>query len=139
MTTPLPLPRFQELADAYGGVIARWPAPDRDAARVTAMHPAAAAILAQASLLDETLDAWQLAAPPARLRDAVLARAPDRIPGRTPDRTIVRRARLWWSGVGIAATLAGATAGIAAVAMLGPIDAPSDAVTSFGDIGAQES
>ncbi|MFC3581969.1 hypothetical protein [Sphingomonas hylomeconis] len=135
MTTPLPLPRFQELADAYGGVIARWPAAVRDAARVTAMHPVAAAILAQALLLDETLDAWQLAAPPARLRDAVLARAPDR----TPDRTIVRSARLWWSGVGIAATLAGATAGIAAVAMLGPIDAPSDAVTSFGDIGAQES
>ena len=131
MTAPLSLPRFEQLADAYGGVIARWPEPYRDAALLMARDPAAARILARASSLDDTLDGWRVAAPSARLRDAVS------VPVR--DRPVARRARLWWSGIGIAAALAGATAGVTAVAMFAPIDMSSDGATSFGDIGPQES
>jgi hypothetical protein len=130
MTEPLSLSRFAELADAYGGVIARWPEPYRDVASALARDPAAGAILARASLLDEELDEWRVPAPSTGLRDAVSPR--------TADHTIVRRARLWWSGIGIAAALAGATAGATAVAMLSPTDV-SDGMTSFGDIGPQES
>lgn len=131
MTAPMSLTRFEELADAYGGVIARWPERYRDAALGIAQEPGAAAILARAMVLDETLDAWRVPAASARLRDAVVAAAPDR-----PHR---RRARWWWSGIGVAAALAGATAGVATVAMLAPIDMSSDSATSFGDIGPQES
>ncbi|MEG8038839.1 hypothetical protein QP166_05580 [Sphingomonas sp. LR60] len=41
-------------------------------------------------------------------------------------------------GVGIAAALAGATAGTTAVSLFAPIDRGADAATSFGDLTAQE-
>ena len=55
-----------------------------------------------------------------------------------PTEKLITRARLWWSGVGIAAALAGATAGTAAVAIAAPVDAMSDSATSFGDVAGLE-
>ncbi|WP_010187354.1 hypothetical protein [Sphingomonas sp. PAMC 26605] len=131
MNGPLPLERFRELADAYGGVIARWPEAYRDAAMRTARSPAAQTLLAQAVLLDVALDTWRAPPPPADLRSRILASAPSRA-------RRFARARLWWSGIGIAAALSGAVAGSAAVAMITPADA-SDSGTSFGDVVAQDS
>ena len=97
-----------------------------------ASAPAAIEILAQASELDETLDSWRVPAPSAELRRRLVVTAPVR------GRSFRLRVRLWWSGVGIAAALTGAVAGATAVAMVAPIDVPSDGTTSFGDIGARE-
>ena len=133
MNDPMTPERFEELADAYGGVVARWPASVRDAAMRVAAQPAGTAVLARASALDAALDAWVVPAVPGTLRDRVLAGVP------APARAIGRPARLWWSGAGIAAALAGAVAGTAAVALVPPVDVSSGGTTSFGDIGPQES
>jgi hypothetical protein len=133
MTDPLSLERFRDLADAYGGVIARWPEQHRAAAMQMARTPNAAEILAQASMLDETLDAWRVSPPTPELECRLSASAP------VPGRRFATRARLWWSGIGVAAALSGAVAGAAAVAVLAPIELPSDSGTSFGDVAAQES
>ena len=134
MTDPLSLERFRELADAYGGVIARWPEQHSAAAMQMARTPGAIEVLAQASMLDETLDAWRVSAPTPELQNRLSASTP--VPHR---RRFAPRARLWWSGIGIAAALSGAVAGAAAVAVLAPIELPSDSGTSFGDVAAQES
>ncbi len=132
MIEPMTIERFEVLADAYGGVVARWPEAEREAAMRIAAQPGASVILARALALDEALDAWTVLPASAVLRERVLGAAP------APSRDLVHRARLWWSGVGIAAALAGAVAGAAAVAMVAPIDV-SGGTTSFGDIGTQES
>lgn len=129
----LSLDRFRTLADAYGGVVSRWPERERDAARRIATRPEAAAILRQALALDTELDTWRVAAPSLAFRDRVVAQAP------LPAASIGTRARLWWSGIGIATALAGAAAGFAAAAVTAPIDATADAATSFGDVAGQES
>lgn len=131
MTEPLSLERFRDLADAYGGVVARWPERHREAAMRMASAPEASAILEQASALDEMLDAWHVPAAPPALRDRLI--------GDAPGKSLAARARLWWSGVGIAAALAGAAAGTAAVAMVMPVDASPESSTSFGDVTGQES
>ena len=51
--------RFEILAQAYGGDIARWPAPERDAARPAARLAAAEATLAR--LADEAAEAAAVA------------------------------------------------------------------------------
>ena len=132
MREPLTLDRFRALADAYGGVVARWPEDCIEAAMQMASQPIAREILAQASALDEVLDEWIVAPLSVSLRERLTAAIP------VPRRWLAARGRLWWSGIGIAATLAGATAGTAAVAIVSPVDPPSDSSTSFGDIGAQE-
>lgn len=132
MRDQLTLTRFQELANAYGGVVARWPEQHRDAAMALAAHPAARDILDAACALDGALDTWRVPSSSPRLRDRVIARAP------VPTRRIMTKARLWWSGIGLAAALAGATAGTAAVAFATPIDATSDSATSFGDVAGSE-
>ena len=114
MTERLTLARFHELSDAYGGVVARWPEAYRDAALQMARDPIAAAILDEAASLDETLDAWRVPLPTAGLRERVLAAAPK------PPRNLTIKPRLCWSGLGIAAALAGAAVGSAAVAMVAP-------------------
>lgn len=132
MTEPLTLARFKALADAYGGVIARWPEQHRDAAMAMASQAAARDILAQASILDATLDEWRVASPALAVCDRVMASTP------VQTERIVTRARLWWSGIGLAAALAGATAGTAAVAIAAPVDITSDGGTSFGDVAGSE-
>ena len=132
MTEPLSLERFAALAEAYGGVVARWPQADRDAAMRMASSDEARAILQDALSLDEALDAWVSPAPSRALSDRIAVTAP------APRRSLATRTRLWWSGIGVATALAGAAAGGIAVAVAAPVDAPSDNSTSFGDIGGQE-
>ena len=132
MTEPMTLERFEQLANAYGSVVARWPQPERAAAIRLASQPAAIAILAQAATLDDVLDAWVIEATPDALRERILAEAPNLV------KSFAGRARLWWSGVGIAAALAGAVAGTAGVAIVQPIDVSAAGGTSFGDVGPQE-
>ena len=132
MSEAMPLQRFEALANAYGGVVARWPAHERKAAMTLAAQPAAVVILARASALDDALDAWTVPAPAAVLHARVAASVP------AASRRPLARVQLWWSGIGIAAALGGAVAGTAAVAMVAPVDATSDGGTSFGDVGPQE-
>jgi hypothetical protein len=133
MNDLMTLDRFRELADAYGGVVARWPEPDRAAAMRLASQPEAITILAQASALDALLDTWTVAAHSADLRRRVANGAPDRT------RNLVWRARLRWSGIGIGAALAGALAGAAVVAMTTAIDMAPDTATPFGVVDTQDS
>jgi len=136
MSEALTLARFAELADAYGGEIARWPADMQDAARRMADGPEARALLAQAAVLDARLDLWTVPAPSPQLRQAVAAswQAP-----------FGRRVRLWWSALGLGAALAGIGAGLA-VASLGGVALPpspltpssSFEATAFGDFSPGE-
>jgi len=130
MNTPLTPARFAELAQTYGGVVARWPEDMRAQGMDMAREPAMQAILAEADWLDSRLDLWRVPAPAAALRERVVASR--RV-------TLRRRARLWWSGVGIVTALAGAAAGTAGVAVAMPADqAASDEATAFGDLSPQE-
>lgn len=69
--------RFEILAQAYGGNVARWPAGERDAAALLiAQEPQfARAVLAQAAELDHALDAWAPLQVTHALREAVIASA----------------------------------------------------------------
>lgn len=100
--------RFQELAEAYGGEIARWPAELREeAALLAAAEPAfARAVLAREAQLDAALDELPRAAASAELFERIVAGAP-----------ALRRARpawrLWLAPAGLGAALAGiAAAGV---------------------------
>ena len=131
MTEPLTEARFIKLAEAYGGVVARWPETVRAEAMDMAKRPLMQAVLAQAERLDARLDLWKVEAPSAALRNRI--QASRRMP-------LSRRARLWWSGIGIATALAGAAAGsVAASAALPSDHAVSDDTTAFGDISQQDS
>jgi hypothetical protein len=131
MTEPLTEARFIELAEAYGAAVARWPEAVRGEAMAMAKQPAMQAVLADAERLDARLDLWTIAAPSAALRNRIAASRPTRLS---------RRARLWWSAIGIATALAGATAGsVAASAALPSDHAVSDDATAFGDLSQQDS
>jgi hypothetical protein len=133
MIERLDIARFQQLADAYGGVITHWPAEYRDVATRMATHREAAAILAEALALDETLDAWRVPLPTPALAARVSAR------GQSDIRRPWFGMRLWWTGAGFAAALAGAAAGIAATAIVAPNDSTIGSNTSFGDVANQDS
>lgn len=137
MTDRIDIARFEELADAFGGVIARWPEPYRAVASQMAAHPAAAAILVDALMLDETLDQWRVPAPTTPLIARVVAGGPAAV------RHTWSRLRVWWTGMGFAAALAGAAVGIAAVATVASIEplgsySSSENGTSFGDVANQD-
>ena len=111
--------RFETLAEAYGGDVARWPDAEREAAaQLMAEKPAwASAILARAGELDAALDAF----------DPLRARAPlaERIAAGAP------RPRTRWSGwlipAGMGAGLAAAcAAGLVMGAQLAAPSAASD-------------
>jgi hypothetical protein len=130
MTEPLTETRFIELAEAYGAVVARWPEAVRDEAMEIARRPGIQAVLAEAERLDARLDLWKVEAPSAALRDRIISAR--RMP-------LSRRARLWWSGIGIATAIAGAAAGsVAASAALPSDHAVSDDATAFGDLSQQD-
>lgn len=129
MTEPLSPERFAALADGYGGTIARWPEAVRGPALTLARDPATAAILGEAERLDVLLDRWRVAAPSAALQAAIMKRR---------HRPWARRARLWWSGLGIAAAVAGAAAGSLAAAATLPADRAADESTAFGNLAVQE-
>lgn len=127
--------RFATLAEAYGADLRRWPAALRAAAEARlADDPQARSVLADAARLDDLLEAHRVAAPDAALIGRVLAQAPQ--PG-----LIWSRAKLWWSGLGLAgAGLAGGLAGAAALWLATPMLADhqfadaADSQTLFGDI-----
>lgn len=131
MTEPLTLDRFRTLAEAYGGVIDRWPVETCAAAMRMAAEPVASAILADAAALDSALDAWAVPAPDAALRERVMPATPRAA-------RAWRRAKFWWSGIGIATALAGAAAGSVAAAAVSPADPPTENATAFGDLGGKD-
>lgn len=127
--------RFAELAEAYGSVIARWPEAVRAEAMAMAREPAMQAVLADAEWLDTRLDLWRVTAPTPALRDRILTLR--QLSLRRV--SLARRARLWWSGIGIATALAGAVAGSVGVAVALPSDhVKLDEATVFGDFTPQE-
>lgn len=71
--------RFQALADAYGGDVARWPQAERAAAEafMDAKPARARSILSQAQALDQRLAEMGPAQPDSALFEAVIAAAPD--------------------------------------------------------------
>ena len=133
MTDPLSLERFRDLADAYGGVIARWPEQHRAAAMQMAGTPNAAEILAQALMLDETLDARRVSPPTPELERLSCPR-PRRFPA-----GVSRRAR--GCGGRASASLRHSVGRSRARrrSQCSPIELPSDSGTSLGDVAAQES
>jgi len=124
--------RFETLAEAYGGDVARWPHAEREAAADwMAAHPVRARdVLARAGDLDATLDAYASPRGAVGLADRIAAGAP--------------KARARWIGwllpAGMGAGLAAAcAAGVMAGAQLQaspPSPAASDAdalVAAVGD------
>lgn len=134
--------RFEELAEAYGGDVARWPeATWSAAAALMAAEPRfTTGVLQAAGRLDAALDAWTLPAASAGLRERILAAAPGRRPARL--RLILQLGL----GAGLAgACAAGVAAGVllsagvaappgleAATAALASFEAPGEAAT--GDV-----
>lgn len=113
-TEAMPIERFRALAEAYGGAIARWPEAERTSAASRASEPAYAVLLAEAIALDAALDEWTVPASSPALAARIIAAAPP------PALRWGRKAKLWWSGLGLAAVLAGAAAGSMAVAAVTP-------------------
>jgi len=112
------LNRFEALVAAYGATPSRWPEEERDAAQAFARsNPEAAALLAEADAIDALLFAHRVAEPSRTLRAMVIEGAPSK-------RRLTGRAKLWWSGLGLAvAGASGVLAGSAATAALEPISA----------------
>jgi hypothetical protein len=134
--------RFEDLAEIYGGDIARWPAAERDAAALlmAAEPDFAKAALAAPADLDALLDAWTPLPVSYQLREALIASAPaNRARGGV-------RGWFWRAGLGAglaAACAAGLVVGVrlsdAAAAQedtvsaaLGGYDDLSDVVTGEG-------
>jgi hypothetical protein len=92
--------RFQTLADAYGGDLARWPVDEQaEADAWRAAHPAEAlAILGQAAALDVLLDKGTVPTPGPILRDRITASA------RAARKPV--RALIWASATGLMAACA---------------------------------
>lgn len=128
---PMSLERFRLLADAYGGAVTRWPECDRHAAERLMRDPQVRALLDEAAWLDARLDAWCVPAPSAILAKRIIGTAP------TPRGLWFGQAKLWWSGLGLAAALAGATAGSFGAAVFAPPPTAGDGATAFGDLGGE--
>lgn len=98
--------RFEELAAAWGGDVARWPEAERDAAALflAASPDVARAILAREGALDAALDALPRFPAPGALFERIVESAA----------TPAARRRQRWGGwllpAGLSATLAAATA-----------------------------
>lgn len=69
--------RFEELAQAWGGDLRRWPEAERaEAQALLASDPSSRTVLDRAAEVDALLDASPMPHPSAALRDRVLAAAP---------------------------------------------------------------
>lgn len=118
------LDRFQTLADAFGGLISRWPADLQDEAfAFTASSPDEAAVaLASALDLDEDLDAVERPSPSHALRQSIISSAPRARPARRPFQR-------WLTGAGVGIGLVtAAAAGIVIGVDLSATSAGEDAV-----------
>lgn len=103
--------RFQDLAQAYGAQVSRWPEEWREAAALLMSQDPefARTELARAEALDRALDGWRPAPASAALRERIVATAP-------APRT---RAWRWLSPAALATGLAAACAsGLVAGAIL---------------------
>ena len=116
--TDMDLNRFETLVAAYGATPSRWPEEERAAAEAFARtDPRASALLAEADSIDALLFAHKAAEPSRTLRAMVVEAAPRK-------RRLTGRARMWWTGLGLAlAGASGMLAGSAATAALEPITA----------------
>ena len=95
--------RFERLIEAYGGAPARWPDAERaDALAYRDGSPEAASLCAAALALDEALDAWVLEPAGAALRERITQTGARR----RLAWPLVREARVWWAGAGLAAACA---------------------------------
>ena len=96
---------FQQLAETYGGEIARWPQWEReDAALFAAQEPAfAQAMLAREASLDAALDALPRTPASREVYDRILADAP-------AERRRRRPWRLWLAPASVGAALASVAA-----------------------------
>ncbi|MDP3853370.1 hypothetical protein [Phenylobacterium sp.] len=117
--------RFESLADAHGGDVARWPAAEREAAAalMIAQPDVARKALARAAALDAALDAWPPMAVTHHLRERVIAAAP----------AARSRGRLaaWFWGAGLGAGLAAASAaGLAVGVTLYDVSQPDETVSA---------
>lgn len=130
--------RFEALAEAYGGAIARWPAAEREAALILAAAEPdfASAVLARAESLDAALDAWRPQSVGHVWRERIIAAAPGAL------RRAERLSWLWgWTaGAGLAAACAAGL--VLGVALSGPttvaaVDEPVSAVMTSYDFSAQ--
>lgn len=91
--------RFETLAGAYGGDIARWPEAEREAGLAWRdAHPEARALLAEASELDDLLGTAPAFKPDLILRQRVITSF--------PQRPVLTRPRTWISGAALAAACA---------------------------------
>lgn len=133
--------RFQSLAEAWGGAIARWPAEVQDAAYafMAASPEQADAVLAEARATDALMDAAPALSASIALRDRVIAAAPAAPAARA------RRSRLWrWmtgAGVGAglaAATAAGVMAGVSLSLAQAPLGEDEALLTTLYDTGLGE-
>lgn len=117
--------RFETLADAHGGDVARWPAAEREAASalMIAQPDLVRDVLARASALDAALDAWAPMVVTHELRARVVDAAPAR---RRPSRLAA-----WFWGAGAGAGLAAAcAAGLAVGVALYDVSQPDEAVSA---------
>lgn len=113
---------FQQLAETYGGEVARWPAGVREeAALFAAQDPAfTGAALAREALLDAALDALPRPQASRDLFDRIVAEAP------AARRPRGRAWRLWLAPAGVGAALASvAAAGVILGVQLGQQSAVS--------------
>lgn len=129
--------RFEDLAQAYGGQIGRWPQAERDAAALfAASEPAAAqALLAAASDLDAALEAWVAPVADAGLREAIVASAPQPKPRRA------LAVWAWRAGLGAslaAACAAGVLVGVRLSPDAGGAEAVASAMSSFDSSAGEE-
>ncbi len=133
--------RFEALAEAFGGSVARWPAAEREAAAalMAAEPDFARAVLAQAETLDAALDAWPRLTMGHDLREAVIAQA-----GQSRARSGLR-GWVWGASAGAglaAACAAGLVMGVALYGRQAPAatsDEPISAVMASYDLPTQAS
>ncbi|AYD04720.1 hypothetical protein [Neorhizobium sp. NCHU2750] len=124
----LDIERFRDLAECYGANIDCWPQEiRRPAARLIARLPEARDIIAGEKALDITLSAWSVPAIPHDLE-----RQMSRI-ATASGQQFIRKMKIWWASIGIAAALSGVTTGAMATVLFS--QAPqSYSSTVFGDV-----
>lgn len=123
--------RFRDLADAFGGDIAKWPDEDRDAARaLLSRSPEIASVLQEAAAFDTLLDGFMAEAeyvPQASVEDAALRQA-GRFDIRSFLSTLWPFGGLWQPAAGlVAASAAGFIVGISLT------DLPAETATLYDD------
>ncbi len=123
----LDIERFRHFAECYGANIDCWPQEIRQAAQLTARLPEARDIIAGEKALDITLSAWSVPAIPHDLERQISGIAT------ASGQQFIRKMKIWWASIGIAAALSGVATGAMATVLFS--QAPqSYSSTVFGDV-----